>query len=568
MSSPIYMEEHVGRVFGEVKVDEFSFFMVPLKNIFLKNLDIVVLEDPAFKGLSPILARIVDLSNREEITTSEKAVRTIAKCRVIGRVDLRFPEKAVPIEKLNYPVEPGSYVYLAKHDFIQDLLERDFKGYPIKRKVFLGFLSPPLTGEDGALHRLKFYLSLEDLTTQHTALISMTGFGKTYIATLLTEELAGKHGYPIFIVDVHNEFLGIGKRKPLNFVESLSAGELKDYNFNFKVKVYTSNPNNTLEFLNKVGGLNYDVERLAVSSSLLVDGEEVAYLLTENVEEFDIIIGLVNHITSTHADAVKQLKASSFSLVVAELARIVEGIEPIDLHTGIGKTTAANLLGRACILCHSFIFLGREDEHFLKNYRFSIDDELEKGVGSGYLLRIGFFPGELKSSTGELKPEFMVKENQVSIFDVSSLPENVRTRVVSYCLYKLYKARAKSEIPTFLLMVEDAETFASKFTVKPSNLILKRIASDGVKLGLTLLLLTQHPSVLDEKILSQIGIRIVGKILDKDDLETLKHQFKEEIREIPKLKKGEWLINGLQDYLLEQPVKVTLRETLTQKLKP
>lgn len=563
------MEEHVGRVFGEVKVDEFSFFMVPLKNILLKNFDIVVLEDPVFKGLSPILARIVDLSNREEVTTSEKATRTIAKCRVIGRVDLRFPEEAVPVEKLNYPVEPGSYVYLVKHDFIQNLLERGFKGYPIKRKIFLGFLSSPLTGEDGSLHKLKFYLSLEDLSRQHTALISMTGFGKTHVATILVEELAGKHGYPVFIVDAYNEFLGVGKLKRLNLFESLPKDILKDYKFNFKVKVYTLNPKNTLELLSKAGIPNYEVEGLTVPSNLLVDGEEVAHLLAEDVEEFNMVVKIANHINSVHTDLVKNRKASFFSLVVAELARIVESADSIDVYTGIERRAAANLLGKACIACNNLILLSREDEDFLKNYRITVDDEFERSsIGSGYLLRIGFFHEKLKPPAGNFKPELMVKENQVTIFDVSGLAENLKTRIVSFCLYKLYKARVKSEIPSFLLIVEDAETFTSKFNVKPSNLILKRIAVDGVKLGLTLLLLIQYPSAVDEKVMSQVGIRIVGKLLDKEDLEYLKHQFKEETSEIPKLRKGEWLIEGLQDYLFEQPVKVTVRETLTEKLKP
>ena len=563
------MEEHVGRIFGEVKVDEFSFFIVPLKNIILKNMDIVVLEDPIFKGLFPILARIVNLTNQEEVTTSEKATRTIARCKVIGKVDLRFPEKATPIEKVNYPLEPGSYVYLAKHEFIQDLLERDGKGYPIKRKLFLGFLSSPLTGVDGSPHKLKFYLSLEDLARQHTALISMTGFGKTYVATILAEELAGKYGYPLFIVDTYSEFLGIGKPKPLSMIESLSEDELKDFKFNFKVKVYTLNPKNALEILDKVGGgVDYDVEGFSIPSSSLVDGEEVAYLTAENVKEFNMLTSLINHVNFTHADIVKKFKVSYFPLITAELARIVEGVEFRDIYTGLEKADAIALLGRMSMLCNSLVLLSKEDEYFLKNYRFSVDDELEKGIGSGVLLRIGFFQEKLKPPPGNLKPELMVKDNQVSVFDISGLPENLKTRIVSYCLYKLYKARAKGEIPQFLLMVENAEMFASKFDVKPSNLILKRIVNDGVKLGLTLLLLIQYPSAIDQKIISQMGIRVIGKILDKEDLEYLKHQFKGETGKIPKLKKGEWLIDGLQDYLLEQPVKVTVRETVTQKLKP
>ena len=145
------------------------------------------------------------------------------------------------------------------------------------------------------------------------------------------------------------------------------------------------------------------------------------------------------------------------------------------------------------------------------------------------------------SRTEVLKDRFIrnMKAFQALILKTENLLPEEKTRVLSKCLEVLWKARLERKIPPFLLVIENVETLKTE--------TLKKMVWEGKKQGLSLLLATKHPVALGGEILSQTTTQIMGKTIDKDDLDYLSNVALEKTGLLPKLKRGDWIINSLND---------------------
>lgn len=77
---------------------------------------------------------------------------------------------------------------------------------------------------------------------------------------------------------------------------------------------------------------------------------------------------------------------------------------------------------------------------------------------------------------------------------------------------------------------------------------MKRIAKEGRKYGVGLLLVTQRPSELDETVLSQCGTIIALRMNNNKDREYVSAAIQDELRSIvdmlPSLRTGEAIVSG------------------------
>jgi hypothetical protein len=142
-----------------------------------------------------------------------------------------------------------------------------------------------------------------------------------------------------------------------------------------------------------------------------------------------------------------------------------------------------------------------------------------------------------------------VKANQVTVINPSGLENQEKRNLFDYCLSVLWKNRLTQSIEPFFAVIEDAEIIAPD--------LLENLAHGGGKTGIALCLLTTHPTELGGKIMSHTGNQLLGKTTDRDDLETLKNVALEKSGLLPKLKPGEWIINGMSQ---KQPTKVFARQ--------
>ncbi len=152
-------------------------------------------------------------------------------------------------------------------------------------------------------------------------------------------------------------------------------------------------------------------------------------------------------------------------------------------------------------------------------------------------------------------------EKNVTIFDVSGIPFEVLSICVSLIsrlifevgyYNKKYRSSKKLEQNAPILIVyEEAHKYAPKSSLnkyRSSREAIERIAKEGRKYGVTLLLASQRPSEISETIFSQCSSFISMRLTNPDDQNFVKRLLPDSIGDItnllPSLTEGEALIMG------------------------
>ena len=155
------------------------------------------------------------------------------------------------------------------------------------------------------------------------------------------------------------------------------------------------------------------------------------------------------------------------------------------------------------------------------------------------------------------------------IFDLSEAPKP--REKVSEFLIALYREIDRRRTP-YLIILEEADRFSPQSGGERLP-IFDEIARRGRKRGLGLTLCTQRPSLVDKNILSQCSNQLIGKLVIKNDLNSVAQFFsgRGTPNQLTLLKPGEFFALG---GLVSEPEKVRmrLRETthggMTPKLNP
>ena len=150
----------------------------------------------------------------------------------------------------------------------------------------------------------------------------------------------------------------------------------------------------------------------------------------------------------------------------------------------------------------------------------------------------------------------LVKPFNVAIIDASLASQGVRRSVISYMSKQILKARMNKvnqmdgvmlDYP-LLFVVEEAHNFAGPQLSHSCRQQLKRIAAEGRKFGVGLLVISQKPSKIDEDILSQCNTGIYMHITNPRDKDHIKRSFEaiseEVIKGLDSLDVAECIIAG------------------------
>lgn len=141
---------------------------------------------------------------------------------------------------------------------------------------------------------------------------------------------------------------------------------------------------------------------------------------------------------------------------------------------------------------------------------------------------------EAVRAVGEVLAE-AVKPGNVVVLDGRGLGLEERRKLFSCCVDALWSCRVGNRVVPFVLVVEEAKA------VEPE--LLERLASEGGKLRVSLCLVSQHPSEVSGRVLSQMGTCVMGRTIDSEDLDCLKIIAGEKIAVLPTLRKGEWIVS-------------------------
>jgi uncharacterized protein len=425
---------------------------------------------------------------------------------LMSRVDVLGYIGENGLDSLKYSLRPGSSVTLTDDEILKKLMKTDEA-----KSIHVGCVeSRPNVG---------VYLDINKLIGMHSAILAMTGSGKSYTTGVVIEELLSKGG-AIVMFDPHGEYK--------NMVESHDGSES---DISGKVKVF---------------GIGKSVKRrLKVKASGL------------NAEDFNAMM------TPAMTDNMRELLAGVIELCNAggeyDLGDLLE-ILSLMIERSEGQDHGEELTKNEK--------LEKGIKKLGKNALSSTMKGLDRRLRA--LQRRGLISRE------ETPLDEIIRPNQLSIIDLSNANEKVREIIVSAVARKIFYARMnhlngyhdESLKTPCLIGVEEAHNFIPAQNAEShviSRNILRRIAREGRKFGVGLCLISQRPSRLDQDVLSQCNTQIIMKIinpLDQDFIRKSAEAVTEDIiQDLPALGRGEAIITGSA---INFPMHVKIKERKTK----
>lgn len=143
-------------------------------------------------------------------------------------------------------------------------------------------------------------------------------------------------------------------------------------------------------------------------------------------------------------------------------------------------------------------------------------------------VRLNFLMDDWTSETDEMKEiisQFISSENTLKIIDLSGIPNDVAGIVSSTIarvlfMYKLWENTQERKEDPILLVCEEAHRYVpnrGEAEYAAAQDAIKRVAKEGRKYGIGLMLISQRPSEIESTVLSQCNSWLVLRLTNGDD---------------------------------------------------
>ncbi len=163
--------------------------------------------------------------------------------------------------------------------------------------------------------------------------------------------------------------------------------------------------------------------------------------------------------------------------------------------------------------------------------------------------------GKTESDLDELLQAWIGSQRAVSILDLSGIPSGILSDLIGAVLRILYDAifwarnlpEGGRERP-LLLVLEEAHAYLSKENTGAASMAVRRIAKEGRKYGVGLMLVSQRPAEIDSTILSQCGTLFALRLTNDVDRGHIASAAADNLKGLfdmlPVLRTGEAIIVG------------------------
>jgi len=417
---------------------------------------------------------------------------------------------------------------------IQDL-EYVYGGYNETSSINIGNIS--------VSESLNAYLNLDKLISRHFAILGSTGSGKSNaVGVTLNSIIDKKFGRArILLLDPHGEYNSVfGKNSTvfkvnssidaerlfipywaLTFAEftSLFDGTLNDQNREyFRTKIVEMKIKGA-----EKNGINIDPLMITADSPIPFCVKSLWFEL----DDFERQTFCKDRVTKTTLT----VEGSSEDLIPNEYP---------PANAGGGEP-----------------FLNPQKKN-IANFLDSIHSKL-KDTRYDFLFKPGKYTpdldGKVKKDLSELLNSWLGNEKPITILDISDVPSDIMMSVAGTLLNIVYEALfwgqellVGGRKQPLLIVLEEAHNYLRSGEDSISSRTVQRIAKEGRKYGVGLLLVTQRPSELDETVLSQCGTIIALRMNNTRDRSYVAAAIQDELRAIvdllPSLRTGEAIISG------------------------
>jgi len=161
----------------------------------------------------------------------------------------------------------------------------------------------------------------------------------------------------------------------------------------------------------------------------------------------------------------------------------------------------------------------------------------------------------------------MLRPMHLSVVDLSGLDDEVSDYIASRILSDIYEkiSDGEFEYPVFVF-VEEAHRFIPADDKTYSSPIIKKIAAEGRKFGVFLILITQRPSKIHSDALSQCNSQIIMRITNPQDQNAIamssERLGENLLNDLPGLNTGEAVIVG---EMTRAPVMARIKKRRTRE---
>jgi DNA helicase HerA-like ATPase len=163
--------------------------------------------------------------------------------------------------------------------------------------------------------------------------------------------------------------------------------------------------------------------------------------------------------------------------------------------------------------------------------------------------------GKTSKDLSELLYSWIAPSRPITIFDISDVPSEIMMSVSGTLLNIVYEAlfwgqemAVGGRKQPLLVVLEEAHNYLKSGDNSISSKIVQRIAKEGRKYGVGLMLVTQRPSELDETVLSQCGTIVALRMNNSRDRGFVSSAIQDELKSLidllPSLRTGEAIVSG------------------------
>lgn len=390
-------------------------------------------------------------------------------------------------------------------------------------------------------------LSVSAIVNRHACVVGSTGSGKSnLVAVLLRALAAGPYkSARVLVVDPHGEY---SSALPVEHTQTITAG--------------VSVPANRLRV--PYWALSFDeLTRITMGAMSEANAEYVR----ERVRQLKV--EAAQHLAETPPE--QAITADSpipfsirrlwFELRDAEDVTYTDRIQEPATRSEATEGSAERLVARE----YPSANLGNQAP-FLSQQRRGIGRQLDflraRLLDSRFAFMFddgdGYHPsqdGKTASDLDQLLRSWIGRDKPITVIDVSALPAEVLGVVVGSMLTLIYEALYWGMLlPTggkqqpLLLMIDEAHRFLPADADTAASRACGRIAKEGRKYGVGLVVVTQRPSDIDSSVLSQCGTMIALRVTNGTDRAAVAATVPDDLGGLtallPSLRTGEGLVLG------------------------
>ena len=418
-------------------------------------------------------------------------------------------------------------------------------------------------GHLAAAESIPALIDLNALVTRHSAVVGATGSGKSTTVAGVLSALADGERYPsarVLIIDIHGEYgAALGKRAA---IYRTNANEKKGEKL-LRIPYWAMSLDELLPMM--FGKLEGRERGALVDRIVALKRQAVATCPRKGVTGDDLTVDtpvpfsihklwfdLHCEINATHFP--KGGTVQSRNTWALEMGDDDDPIQPGDVMKAVPPRFRAPKDTK-----------GDPEKIRLSNSTLNISRPVD-ALGArlrdprfDFLFRPGpYLPnedGDVEADLGNLLEAWLGDEPPVTILDLSGVPSSIQTEIVGTLLRVLYDAlfwarnlpEGGRERP-LLIVLEEAHAYLGSDGEGSAAAGVRRIAKEGRKYGIGIMLVSQRPSEIDATVLSQCGTIFAMRLANREDRGKVEGAASDSLEGLfgvlPVLRTGEALVVG------------------------